>query len=130
MHHARALKEINLRTLIESQLGSIVAKYIGVPLRRSIVRRRDLMEILGKYPINDTLISLLPLINSYLGRRGESRRMLYKHRILEKILGTYQILMQKMLLKATPKIINRSIKMGVEPSGVQQKELESAGFRL
>lgn len=100
-----SLKEINLRTLIESQQGSIVAKYAGVPLRRSIVRRRCVTEILSKYTVNKVLISLLPLINSYLGHRSELRRMLYKYRIFEKILAQYQILMQKMLLKATPTIM-------------------------
>jgi len=112
------LKEITLRTLIQSQLGNIVAKYNGVPIRRAIVRRQYRSKILGKYTVNDMLIGLLPLINSYLGQKGELRHTLFKHRISEKTLSLYQTLMQKMLLKATPNTIKKLLRFVVETKDV------------
>ena len=100
-----SVKEVDLRTLIESQMGSVVAKHMGVPLRRSLIRRRDLVESFHRYPVNDILISLLNLVNSYLGQRVELRRMLCKYRVSEKALAQYQLLMQKMLLKATTRFL-------------------------
>ncbi|UCE96574.1 MAG: Coenzyme F420 hydrogenase/dehydrogenase, beta subunit C-terminal domain [Candidatus Bathyarchaeota archaeon] len=103
-----SLKEISAKALIGTQIASITAKYLGVPMRRKIIRHRHMMETISGFPINYVLISLLPMINSYLGRRSELRRMLYKYRLLERLLNLYQTKMQRLLLKATSKVMRIS----------------------
>ena len=98
------LEEISLQTLIECQLGNVVSKFVGVPLRRRLIRRSSMVDILRRHTVDELLISILPLLNSHLGQRSALRRMLCKPGTLEKPLHLYQVLMQKMLLKATSRI--------------------------
>lgn len=108
------LEQISLETLVESQLGNVVSKFVGVPLRRSLIRRSDVIDVLSRYAVDELLISILPLFNSYIGQRSELRQMLCKHRTLEKILHLYRMLMQKMLLRATSRIKTELLHHGAE----------------